>query len=589
MVRIMVRILFIFICLLICFSFAGVELFKKQSGNVVSYYFKSNNSDYRIIYLPKRYDNPRIMSVLKKNIFSDYPVNYSIVYDDYEGKYKVRINSDVILSFDKTWSYELGYSDVSGLIESYKKNLYNLKYLPDVFFEKNYIEVLTGETAVVRIFNKSKKDFNLNIPDYCYYKNGKLYISPVEPISSQTILLTYDNGQDSSYIVAKIPSFEIKTIGNTIYFKNWDLFNRIDFLKSFILPNVKLNIESDLRYYLERYRNTYNYILFTQNSVFPYKDIRKNVKLVFKKDDSVSELSFDYLVVSNNPEKISKDGMIFEGNVLENSGYWIWFHHLFSFNTNYFIEIENPGETDDDSKLTFSSTKKNVANVEFFFDYSKSISEVETGIKSSISFLQFLKEKGVAKINIFNGQKVRIINIKGFEKEVISGFLYIKSNRRLKLRIFASSSNLPNLENLSFLESDGTPRTTGKFYKPIITKQVEFNTSKNFFSFRIPDELISYQDKQNYSNYGVYYKIIFKINNDKKSSQKVNLYYSSVSGYTPFIFLMNNKIFRTDSGSYRKIYEVNLEPFESVEIPIGFLITPGFSYPIEFEISTNNL
>ncbi|MCX7758130.1 MAG: hypothetical protein N2169_00735 [bacterium] len=571
----MIRSSIIFIILIFSFCFAGIELVKKEKNKIVHYFLKFNNTEYRLIYLPKSMDNPNIMRVLKKNIFSDLPVKYKIAFNEYNGNYGVYINNDLLFTFDKYCAYSLGYSDINSLLQSYHNNLSNLKYVPDVFFESTYIEALVNQTKSIRIFNKSNRSFTLNIPEYCYYQDGKLYIKHSKPILQQTITVSYDNITDSSYITIKIPTIEVRDYQYSIYYRNPIIFEKVNLFKSFILPNLVQNGDYEIKYSEMRTSKGRRYRIWTPEAFFPYKSVQREVEIALKNDKTVPNMGFDYLIMSNNPEKIQKKGIIYETDILEKSGYWIWFHHQFMSNLNYCIEIENLEEYGQD-----------VVEIEFFGSFNKSDSEVETGIRTSIDFYEFFKNKAIAKTKVYPNQKVRLIFEKVFVNQVITGFLYLNSNKKLKLRIFTFDGAFPS----EYLPEDGTPRSTGKFPKPIIHKEYHFETAKNFDSFRLPDkEIISNQEKQNYSNYGVLYKLIFKITNNKEYFQKVSIYFSSISGYTPLIFMNNLDIYRVSSGSYKKILEVSLKPYETVDYPISFVITPGLSYPIEFEISTSNL
>lgn len=566
------RKLIIFLWLIFCFSFAGVEIIKRQNSGITSYFFKFGNTEYRIIYLPTSMDNPRIMDVLRQAIFSDNPVKYRIAFDDFTGQYQIYINNSLLFSFDKRLAFILGYSDVKLLLDSYSQSLSNLNFLPEVFFEKNYIEVLVNQRKSIRIYNKSGRNFTLNIPDYCYYTDGKLYIFHDKPVLQQAITLSYDGTTDISYITIKIPTIDLPFYKYVLYYKDPIIFRKIDLFRSFVLPNLIRNTSSEITYKEYRSSGKIDYDISTSGSYFPYADVTKRATVELKRDNILTNLEFDYLIISNNPEKIEKRGIIYNAEILDNSGYWIWFHHLFMADLNYCLEIENE--------------QNNPCDLEFYLSYNTSKSEVETGIKTSIDFYNFLNEKPVAKTIIHPQQKVRLMIQRMSYNQVITGFIYLKSSGRLRLRIFVFDRVVPS----NYLSWDGTPRVTGKFPKPIVKKEYNFDTSKGFYSIRIPDkEIISNNSIQNYSNYGVFYSLLFIITNSYNYSQNVNIYFSSISGYTPFVFMSGLNIFRVESGLYRKIFEINLGPRQTYYYPINFVITPGIPYPIEFEISTTNL
>lgn len=548
-------------------SFAGVEIKRTKHKNLVTYTLLTNNTEYKIIYLPSHKDSPQIMKVLNQNIFSNNPLTYKIKYNDHFNHYEIYINNDLLFSFDKQTAYQIGYSNLQSLINSYNISLSNLKYVPEIFFEKPYIETIVNQTSYVKIYNKTGKSFTLNIPEYCYYQDGKLYINSNSPVFQQTITLNYEGGEDNCIITSKIPSFSLARKNFTIQYNDKHLINKIDLIKSFILPNIQKNNDIEIKFV----KDPKGYLVYTDSSSFPYKDIKELVTFNLIPDHQQPKLNFDYLIMSNNPEKINQKGIIFESDIFENSSYWIWFHHSFQTNLNYCIEIQ--------------SFQK--SNLEIFLDYNKNNSEIDTGIKTATNFYQFLLNKPILKTTLYPNEKMRLIIEKMKPEQVITGFIYLKSSEKLKLNIFSFDKEYPS----NFLNQDGTPRSTGKFPKPIVTQIVNFNTSDNFKSIRIPHEeqIISNNIAKNYSNYGVLYKLMFNISNPENKSQKVNIYFSSISGYTPLLFMKNNELYRVESGSYKKILELYLNPYEQKVIPINFVITPGLSYPIEFEISTNNL
>ncbi|MEN3015564.1 MAG: hypothetical protein ABDH21_05885 [bacterium] len=558
---------YIFTCLLLQYSLAGVEIVKKQKDGIIFYNLKTNNTEYRLFYLPKNKDNPKIMDKLNKNIFSDMPVDYKIVYNDYSGNYEVYINKDLLFSFDKQTAYQLGYSDLKQLVNSYRITLSNLAYIPEIFFEKTHIELTVNQLQKIRVYNKTGKDFILSIPDYCSYKDGFLYIKHENPVYQQTLSISYEGGQDISFLTIKIPTFYVKS--NKIYLSQYpSKLNKVDIFQSFILPNIIINTDIEIKYYSRGNK----YIIYSEGARFPYKDIKEVIDIVFLKQYVRNEIDFDYLVISNNPEKITHKGIIFESNVLGENGYFVWFHHLFKDNLNYCIEVQNGEEVE--------------SEVEFFVELSKSQNEVESGIKASLEFFDFVKNKNMSRLLLNPGQKARLVIEKMYPNQVITGFVYLKASNDLKIKIFSFDKVVPD----NILDKDGTPRSTGKYPKPIIHKQISFDTSKNFMSFKIPDnEIISNKIDQNYSNYCVMYKLFFTIHNSKQQPERVNIYFSSISGYTPLVFMYNDNIYRAESGLYRKIFSLELDAGQTVEIPITILITPGLSYPVEFEISTNKL
>lgn len=562
-----------FLWFILTFAYSAVEIFEYQKNNVVFYFLKVNHAEYKIFYLPKYRDSARIKRIFEKVVFSNEPVIYEIKYDSKKGSYKILLNKNELFCFDKNIAYELGYSNLRDLAESYKRNLDNLKYLPEVFFSKGYIEALVNQETQIGIFNKTGKNFILNLPEYCYYVDSKVIVRSDKPVFQQVISIDYPGGQDISYITVKVPTFEIAYTQNIVKFKNYYMLENLDWFKMLVYPNVKVNTEVDLKYSIKQSRNKFNFFIYTRGSSFPFKDVKKNYQIVFNREkEKTGGLEFDYLIILNNPEKISTRGIIFESEVLENHGYWIWFHHQFDADLNYCIEIENIQNID--------------VNLEFFSSLNKSRNEVETGIKSSYKFFEFLKNKDTLEINLLPKQKFRVVIEKGYINQVLTGFVYFKSSKFLNLKVFAYDKVLPS----EAVFPDGTSRTTGKFHKPLIIKEFYYKTSKNFESFKIPDkEIVSSKYGKNYSNYGVLYKIIFKLYNDKDSVQQVNIYFSSISGYTPFIFFKDNGIFKINSGMYKKLFSISLFPKQSIEIPISFLITPGLSYPIEFEITGANL
>lgn len=568
-----VRLFLIFVFVFIFdFCFAGVDVVRKEKNNVVTYFLRVNQAEYKVLYLPKEADNPRILREIKNLVFSNEIIKYEVRYDDSVGNYGIFVNGRVLFYFDKYWAYVLGYSSLQDLINSYLKNLENFKFLPEVFFDRNYVEAFVNQTVYVRIYNRAGKNFSLNIPEYCYYSDGKLVVKSDKPIFQQVALLEYPGGQDMLYLTFKIPSFDLKYDHNVIKYRDFNNLKDFDFFKSFIYPNLEIRVDEGFHYKMVNEKYGLNFLLFTKNSMFPFKDISKSYKIFFQKDRERGDIKFDYLVISNNPERIAKKGMIFDTLIIEERGYWIWFHHLFDTTLNYCIEIQN--------------RENKEVEIEFFVSSNGSKSEVETGLKSSINFFDFLRNRSLLKANLLPYQKVRLVFEKGYINQVITGFVYLKSSGKLDLKIFAYDKVIPG----DIMGADGSVRTTGKFFNPLIIKEFEYKTSKNFDSFRIPaGETLINNGIQNYSNYGVLYRIVFKIHNDQNFVQKVNVYFSAISGYSPLVFFRDDRIFRVDSGMYKKMFSVLVVPGETVEVPIGVLITPGLSYPIEFEITGNNL
>jgi hypothetical protein len=563
--------LFFFLIAFIFFlpSFAGVKLYKKVFNSSVVYYFKTYNSEYKIFYVPTDEDSFKIYKVLEKNIFSDDPLSYKITY--YGDRYQVFINKDLLFSFDKRTAYKLGFSNIEQLITSYRYSLNNLSYLPLVFFEKDYIKLFTNESLELRVFNKTGQNFSIILPEYCYYKDGKVFINPKEPVSNQSLVINYPDGQDISYLTIVIPSFEVSKSNYIVYLSSFSMKDSIDWIKNWIFPNINYN--SQLNYkLLSDSRNVKKYSFYSENSNFPFGDVQKNVNIIFKENEKLQKISFDKLIISNNPERIDRKGIIYLSKIEGRKGYFIWFHHTFASTLNYCIEVVNNSELN--------------CSIKFFGSFYKDGSEVKTGISASTAFYKFLINRDIFKISLSKGEKFRFISQKVYPNENISGFFYVESDQDLELKIYAFDTIFPDNK----LPREEV-RTTGVFSNPFIEKEVVFNTENKFLSFRFPqeNEILNNFSQYNYSNYGVLYKVNFKFINPSSEKKKVILYYSSVSGYSPFVFLMNNSIFRLDSGIHKRIMSFSLDPDSQYVLPISFVITPGLNYPIEFEISIYDL
>jgi hypothetical protein len=311
---------------------------------------------------------------------------------------------------------------------------------------------------------------------------------------------------------------------------------------------------------------------------------KEKVVLNFEHQKIYNPIDFDYLIISNNPEKISSEGILYDSYLQEDANYFIWFHHLFLNNKNFIVELSNEG----DYKI----------NINYYLDYSISNSEIQSGINASYSFLNFINNNRFINLNIRPKSRIFLVCENISKDNVLTGFIYLKSKKTLKIKIYTLNNKFEFNKELNYLISDNSPRSTGKFEKPFIQKELTFYVSNPFYSIRIPSKeeelkLASFNNHNknnlNYSNYGVLYKVKINIVNNTLNKQKVFLYASSVSGYTPFVFLYKGNIYRMDSGMYKNLLTFYLEPNEEINESIYFLITPGLFYPIELELTTNKL
>lgn len=436
--------------------------------------------------------------------------------------------------------------------------------------------------------------------------NNLLKITPMK-VGNYSLKIVANNNnsvfEDELIIDSKIPVFDVLFSNYFIsYSTDFNYLKKVNWFDSLILPNIKFNylnkvdnnnndnnnnfIKLDYSYDFKNNKLVYRIFPKKQNfnKDFYYLNTEK-VVLNFEKRDIYNPIGFDYLIITNNPEKIKDEGLLYENYLQADSDYFIWFHHLFLNNKYFIIQLDNENNFKVD--------------INYYLDYEISFNEIQSGINASYYFFDFLNNNRFIRLSMSPKSSMFLFcnNLK--KDNILSGFAYLKANNPLKIKIYAINNKYQFNKELPYLDNDNFLRSTGKFDKPFIQKDITFYLSNQFYSLRIPIKeeelkLANFNNANNvsslnYSNYGVVYKIRLNIINNTAFKQKVFLYGSSVSGYTPFVFLYKGNIFRADSGMYKNLLTFYLEPNEEINENIYFLITPGLFYPIELELTTNKL
>jgi len=591
-------VVFIFIFILsISYVFAGIDLIEKREGNFVVYYAKINKTIAKVFYIHKNYYSKSFIKTIDyftKNVNDYNDVKY--VYDDYSGVYSIFLKGKKLVSINKDLAFLSGYSSKEKLLNSYLVLLRNyIDLIPPVFFEKNYLLTLVDKDYYLKIIKKSNLSYNLLVDENLevdLLNNNLLKISP-KKVGNYLLKLVvnYNNKifEDEVTIDSRVPVFDLPFNNYLVsYSTTFDYIKKINWFDSIILPNIINYQQINLDYnYVFKDKSLIYYILPSkiENNDNVYYLNKEKFIFNFEKRNIYNPVNFDYLIITNNPEKISNEGLIYENNLQGESDYFIWFHHLFLNNKYFIVEIENENYSN--------------VNINYYFDYKVSVSEIQSGINASFSFFDFINNNKFINLSI-KPKKRLFLFCKNIPKDnVLTGFVYIKPDKSLKIKIYAINDKFSFNKELNYLSNDNSLRSTGIFEKPFIQKELKFNLSNLFYSLRIPSKeeeirLAKFDinndfGNYNYSNYGVLYKLKLNIMNNTPYKQKVFLYGSSISGYTPLVFLYKGNIYRTDSGMYRNLLTFYLQPNEVIDEIIYFLITPGLFYPIELELTTNKL
>jgi len=592
---------FVFIFVLgVSYVFAGVDLIEKKEGNFIVYYAKINKTLTKVFYIHKNYYSRNIIETL--NYFNQGNISYKDIkytYDDYSGVYNILLKNRKLVSINKDLAFLSGYYSKEALLNSYLNLLKKyIDLLPPVFFEKNYLLTIVNKDYYLKVIKKDDVGFNILTNENLevnLISDNLFKVIPKKPGNyNLKLIVNKDNNifEDEIIIDSKIPAFELPFNEYYIsYSTDFNYLKKINWFNTLILPNIVYYKDTNLKYEYKFKNNSLKYYIFPEelnsnegliNGIYYFS--KEKVVLNFEHQKIYNPIDFDYLIISNNPEKISSEGILYENYLQEDANYFIWFHHLFLNNKNFILELSN----ECDNKI----------NINYYLDYSISNSEIQSGINASYSFFDFINNNRFINLSIRPKSRIFLVCENISKDNVLTGFIYLKAKKTLKIKIYTLNNKFEFNKELSYLISDSSPRFTGKFEKPFIQKELTFYVSNPFYSIRIPSKeeelkLASFNNDNknnfNYSNYGVLYKVKINIVNNTLNKQKVFLYASSVSGYTPFVFLYKGNIYRVDSGMYKNLLTFYLEPNEEINESIYFLITPGLFYPIELELTTNKL
>ncbi|OQA16537.1 MAG: hypothetical protein BWY64_02540 [bacterium ADurb.Bin363] len=311
-----------------------------------------------------------------------------------------------------------------------------------------------------------------------------------------------------------------------------------------------------------------------------YFPVRENVKVdVTNKIINSSEVAL--LMISNRPEKIEEDGILFQEELQPEKPVRLLYYHQNSpksFEREFLIKFTNPSRKAIDIKLISGTSGPNSdvffvghkATVRFMEDYSSDASQIIT-IPPRGEFV-------LCKSSMKPG-------------DVIGGLLeiHILNDNPLLVTVQAGQPDIA-MSSEDILPDDFDPfriHPKGIFANPNISSETYYNVTEGELSIPfgvspwLPDIRTG---APNQGNYGVIYKFNIILNNSTSESKTVKLYFSPVNGVARGVLIINGILYETSllrPGKTSIITDFNLSPRERRSLKIFTTPQSGSAYPVK--------
>jgi hypothetical protein len=305
---------------------------------------------------------------------------------------------------------------------------------------------------------------------------------------------------------------------------------------------------------------------------------------------TLDEKDDDLLMVSNNPEVVKEEGLLFSGKVSQGRSARLLFYHI------------NPSK----KKLNLMTYLNNptAGTLEVFVSEGLA-GPGEDGLWAGhVAAMRFIKN--------LRSQAGRVIKIAPFSSYFLSDQLFFGPQRKAATGIFrvrlltgqectvniaslkGDKQKLASLERLKGDETDS--RVCGIINNPNVDLYKNYYTEDKYLSIPIgtePTLRTVEEGKFLAGNYGVLHRIHINISNRRMVPEEVSLYYSSSGGLSRGIFLIDGKIYETgllDPQNKReeKLLTLMLNPKEKKDLAILTMPQAGAYYPNQLVVWGSN-
>ena len=317
-----------------------------------------------------------------------------------------------------------------------------------------------------------------------------------------------------------------------------------------------------------------------------YYPVRESVKVqVVNKIIPTSEASL--LMISNRPEKIEDDGILFQEKVEPQKPVRLLYYHQnspTSIDREFLMKLTNPSTKTVEMKLLSGTSGP---DQDVFF----------VGHRSTVRFLQDYSSDAGQIITI--PPKGEFIICRAFMKpgDVVSGLVEIHLLNNIPLSVIVQAGQ-PDIafDKEEVLPDDFDPfkiHPKGIFAEPNILSSLTYNAGSD--DLTIPVGVSPWLSDietgaPNQGNYGVIYKFNIILNNPSGEEKTLKIYFSPVNGIARGVFIIDSNLYETQllrPGKTSLVTEILLSPKERRSMKICTTPQSGSCYPVKILFKSN--
>lgn len=293
--------------------------------------------------------------------------------------------------------------------------------------------------------------------------------------------------------------------------------------------------------------------------------------------------------ISNQPEKLDRDGVLFEENIESSESIRLLYSHQNISSTARFVVVR---------LVNFGTTP---AEVEVINGTSiPSIYAIRPGHQAALNYLSAMLGDKTEKLNISPGNFVNLVTLSLAPREVASGIITARLISRSQVKILVATSRSGSALNFSDKKIEGVfdpfcIHPHGIFSPANIVLEATHRAGLKATFVECgkgPWVIDKNTGLPNTGNYGIIYDINLDLINDSDEEYLFEFYFEPLNGKSVGSFIVDSQIKESEiSLPYDRslFYSLPLKAKESKKIRMVTLPEAGSCYPVKISVESKRL
>jgi|GEM_PF-1992401 len=324
--------------------------------------------------------------------------------------------------------------------------------------------------------------------------------------------------------------------------------------------------------------------------VLTRKNGKKSIKQIYvvAKNKGLSKGSDDYLMISNDPEIVPREGVLFREELKDwKSARLLYYHSTEDKSFDLVTTIYNP--TDWPIEVFASAGIGGPSN-----------DGIYAGHVATLRFMNRMQYNAGRIIKIPPRSSYELVRQR-LTPQTKTGTaiarLWLVSGHKAGIEIKAQKPGEKKADLAVIRPKWDNGRISYFVPSSIINIEKEFDSNDYRLNIRIGEEPVFVTPKRGFDihlgNYGLLHRINLKLSNNKGNKPRnLSLYYTARGGVTRGVFLINGELYETgllDTNGTRseKIASIKLPPRSSKNLEILMMQQPGAYYPTTLSVHAN--